>query len=92
MVKNHGVVVTFGSEPAHERDSNTADQGFVDAGLMFEQGMVSADSLDLDGDLLAGDNVGAEIDVAETAAANLSAEAVLFTYKEILFAQTQISH
>jgi hypothetical protein len=46
--------------------------------------VLGLDALELDGYLLAGDDVGAEIDVAETAAANFEADAVLVTYTEIL--------
>jgi hypothetical protein len=46
--------------------------------------VLGLDVLELDRDLLAGNDVGAEIDVAETAAANLAADAVLVTYTEIL--------
>ena len=84
-IKNHGIVVTLGSEPAHERDTDTAGQGLVDTSLIFELGVLGLDALELDGDLLAGDDVGAEIDVTEAATSDLTADAVFITYTEILF-------
>ena len=43
QVENHGVVVTFGSKPADERDSHTTSQRFVDTGLIFELRMLGLD-------------------------------------------------
>ena len=51
-IQDHGVVVTFGSEPPDERDANTARKGLVDLGLIFELGVLCLDGLELDGDLL----------------------------------------
>jgi hypothetical protein len=86
-------VSTPGSEPAHGRDSDTAGQTLVDTGLIFELEVLGLDGLELDGDLLAGDDVGAEIDVAATAAANLAADAILVISTEILFTMhIQVSH
>jgi hypothetical protein len=83
-IKNHGIVVTLCSEPAHEGDTHTAGQRLVDTSLIFELGVLGLDALELDGDLLARDNVGAEIDVTEATASDLTADAVLITYTEIL--------
>lgn len=49
--------------------------------------MFSLDALELDGNLLAGDDVGAKIDVAEGTGANLSTDPVLITDAEILVAR-----
>ena len=51
-IQDHGVVVTFGSEPPDERDANTARKGLVDLGLIFELGVLCLGGLELDGDLL----------------------------------------
>lgn len=59
QVQNHGVVVTLGTEPAHKRDADTAGERLVDAGLIFELGVLGLDALELDGNLLTGDDVGA---------------------------------
>jgi hypothetical protein len=92
-IENHGIVVTLGSEPAHERDSDTPGQGLVDTGLIFQLWVLGLDALELDRDLLAGNDVGAEIDVAKTAAANLAADAILVISTEILFTtHIQVSH
>lgn len=58
QVQNHGIVVTLGAEPAHEGNSDTAGEGLVDAGLIFELRVLGLDALELDGDLLTGDDVG----------------------------------
>jgi hypothetical protein len=61
-VDNHGVVVTFGTEPANERDSNTTGKRLVDTGFIFELRVLSLDTFKLDGNFLAGDNVRACIE------------------------------
>lgn len=65
-IDDHGVVVTFGSEPADERDTDTTSKGLVDTGFIFELRVLGLDVLELDGDLFTGDDVGAcdgELDV-----------------------------
>jgi hypothetical protein len=59
QVQDHGIVVALGTEPTHEGDTNTACKGLVDAGFILELGMLGLDALELDSDLLAGDDVGA---------------------------------
>jgi hypothetical protein len=59
QVEHHGVVVTLGSEPSNERNTDTAGEGFVNASLIFELRVLGLDRLKLDGDLFAGDDVGA---------------------------------
>jgi hypothetical protein len=99
-VQNHGIVVALGTKPADEGDADAAGEGLVDAGLILKLGVLSLDALQLDGNLLARDDVGAclhvsratvqgrrrrtEVDVAETAAANLAADSVLVADAEIL--------
>jgi hypothetical protein len=58
QVQDHGVVVALGAEPADEGDADTAGERLVDAGLIFELGVLGLDALELDGDLLARDDVG----------------------------------
>jgi hypothetical protein len=58
-VKDHGVVVTLGAEPADKGDADTASEGLVDAGLVFELRVLGLDAFEFDGNLLAGDDVGA---------------------------------
>lgn len=58
-VEDHGVVVTLGTEPSDERNADAASEGFVDAGLILQLRVLGLDGLKLDGDLLAGDDVGA---------------------------------
>lgn len=83
-IEDHGVVVTLGSEPADEGDSNAASQRLVNASLILELGMLGLNALELDSNLLAGDDVGAKVDVAEGTGANLSTDPVLITDTEIL--------
>jgi hypothetical protein len=59
QVQDHGVVVALGAEPAYEWDADTASEGLVDAGFIFELRVLGLDALELDGDLLTGDDVGA---------------------------------
>jgi len=83
-IEDHGVVVTLGSEPADEGDSNAASHRLVNASLILELGMLGLNALELDSNLLAGDDVGAKVDVAEGTGANLSTDPVLITDTEIL--------
>lgn len=59
QVQNHGIVVALGAKPAHERDTNATGEGFVDASLILQLGVLSLDALELDGNLFARDDVGA---------------------------------
>jgi hypothetical protein len=56
-VEDHGVVVTLGSVPTDERDTDTTGQGLVDTGFILELRVLGLDALELDGNLLAGDDV-----------------------------------
>ena len=58
-VKHHGIIVTFGAKPANEGDADTAGERLVHASFILELGMLGLDTLELDGDLLARDDVGA---------------------------------
>ena len=58
-VKDHGVVVALGAKPADKRDADAAGERLVDAGLVLELGVLGLDGLELDGNLLARDDVGA---------------------------------
>jgi hypothetical protein len=83
-IKNHGIVVTLGSEPANERDTDTSSKGLVDTSLIFELWVLGLDALELDGDLFTRDDVGSKVDVSEGATTDLSTNAVLVAYAEIL--------
>ena len=54
-------------------------QDAVDLALVQELGVLGLDGLELDGHLLPGRHVGAEVDVTEGAGADFAAQAVLFT-------------
>jgi len=83
-IKNHSIVVTLGTEPADERDTDTTGEGLVDAGLIFELGVLGLDGLKLDGNLFARDDVGTKINVTERTAANLATDTVLVADAKIL--------
>ena len=59
QVEHHGVVVTFRAEPSYEGDADAAGEGFVDAGFVLQLRVLGLDALEFDGDLFAGDDVGA---------------------------------
>ena len=63
-VDDHGIVVAFRTEPSHEGDADAAGEGLVDTGLVFQLGVLGLNALELDGNLLAGDNIGALIVVS----------------------------
>lgn len=83
-VKNHGIIVTLGSEPANEGNADTTSQGLVDAGFVLELRVLGLDGLELDSNLLAGDDVSAQVNVTERTGADLSTDAVLVTDTKIL--------
>jgi hypothetical protein len=58
-VEDHGVVVALGAEPPDEGNTDAASERLVDAGLILELRVLGLDRLKLDGNLLAGDDVGA---------------------------------
>ena len=76
-VDDHGVVLALAAEPADEGQADAAGQVPVDTGLVLQLRVARADGLQLDGDLLAGDQVRAVVDLAEGAAADLAADAEL---------------
>lgn len=83
-VEDHGVVVALSTEPTDERNTDAAGKGLIDAGLILELGVLGLDTLELDGDLLARDDVGTEVNVAERAGADLATNPVLVTDTQIL--------
>lgn len=76
-IKNHGIVVTLGTEPADKWDTDTTSERLVDTGLIFELGVLGLDRLKLDGNLFTRDDVGAEVDITEAATSDLTTDAVL---------------
>ena len=84
QIKNHGIVVTLGAEPADKRNSDTSGQRLVDTSLIFELWMLSLYRLKLDGNLFARDDVGTEINITEAATSDLATDAVLVANTEIL--------
>lgn len=83
-IKNHGIVITFSSEPTDKWDANTTCKGLIDACLILKLWVLGLDALKLDGNLLSRDNVCSEVNISETAAADLTANPVFVTYAKIL--------
>ena len=63
-IHDHGIVVALCSKPANKGHADAAGEGLVDLGLVLELGVLGLDGLELDSDLLAGDDVDTEVDVA----------------------------
>ena len=59
QVEHHGVVVTLRAKPSYEGNADAAGKGFVDAGFVLQLRVLGFDALELDGDLLSRDDVGA---------------------------------
>ena len=76
-VKNHGIVVTLGSEPADKWDTNASCEGLVDTSLILKLRVLGLDALELDGNLLTRYDVGSEVDVSERATTDLTTDTVL---------------
>jgi len=62
-VKNHGIVITFCSEPPNERHANATRKCLIDLRFVFELGMLGLHRFKFDGNFLARDNVDPEVDV-----------------------------
>ena len=56
-IKDHGIVITFGSKPADKGNSNTTGEGLVDTCLIFELRVLGLDTLKLNGNLFTRDDV-----------------------------------
>lgn len=83
-IQYHSIIVTLGSEPTDEGDTDTAGKGLVDTGLILELRVLRLDRLKLNSNLFARNDVGAQVDITERTGANLSTDAVLITDTEIL--------
>jgi len=82
-VENHSIVVTLGTEPADEGDTDTTSEGLVDTSLIFKLRVLGLDTLELDSNLFARDDVGSEVDITETTTADLSSDTVFITDAKI---------
>jgi hypothetical protein len=90
-IDDHGVVVTFGSKPADKGNADTSSEGLVHAGFILELRVLGLDTLELDGNFLPGNDIGAEIDVSETTAADFTADAVFITDTKVLPSEKRVS-
>jgi len=75
-VENHSIVVTLSTEPADKWDADTTSKGLVDASLILQLWVLGLDRLQLNGNLLARDDVGSEVDITETSTTDLTTDAV----------------
>jgi len=83
-IEHHGIVVALGTKPTHERDADTASEGFVDTSLILELGVLRLDGFELDGNLLARDDVGSEVNVTKRTGTDLATDPVLVADTQIL--------
>ena len=65
QIENHGVVITLGTKPTHEGNTDTAGERLVDASLILKLGMLGLNAFELDSNLLARDDVSAYRRLAE---------------------------
>ncbi len=84
QVEDHGIVVTFRTEPANEGNADTASKGFVDASFVFQLRVLGLDGFELDGNFFARDDVGAQVNISKTTTADLPTDTVLVTNTQIL--------
>ena len=71
------MVVTFNPDPADKGDAHATCERLIHTGLILKLGMFGLDGFQLDGNLFARDNVGAQVDIAETPAPDLRSDTVL---------------
>lgn len=62
-VDDHGVVVAFRAEPTDKRYADSTSEGLVDLRLILKLGMFRLHGLELDGNLLPGNDVDSKVDV-----------------------------
>lgn len=90
-IQDHGIVVALGSEPANKWDTDTSSKGLVDASLILELWVLGLDALELDGNLLSRDDVGAQVDISKGSATNLASNTVLVANAEILMVRVSLT-
>jgi hypothetical protein len=83
-VEDHSIVITLGTEPADKGDADTSSEGLVDTSFIFELRVLGLDTLELDGNLFARDDVGSEVNVTETTTTDLTTNAVFVSDAKIL--------
>lgn len=83
-IQDHGIVVTFGTEPSDEGNPDTAGERLIDTSLILELRMLGLDRFELDGNFFARNDVGAQVNITEGTGTDLAADAVLVTNAEIL--------
>ena len=84
QVKDHGIVVTLGSEPANKWNPDAAGERLVNARLIFELRMLGLNTLELDSNLLARNDIGAKVNVAKRSRSDLATDSVLVSDTKIL--------
>ena len=66
QIDDHRIIIALCSEPANERYTDSSSEGLVDLGFVLELGVLRLDRLEFDRDLLARDDVDAEVDITCT--------------------------
>jgi len=60
-LKNHGIILTFHSEPANRWDTNDAYEALIDAVFILELGILHVNGLKFDGNILFRNNIDSAI-------------------------------
>lgn len=76
-VDDHCIVVALLSIPPYKGNADASSESLVDLCFILELRVLGFDALELDGDFFAGDDVDAEVDVAEGSRADLLTNSVL---------------
>jgi hypothetical protein len=88
-VEDHDIVVTFATEPTDEGNAESTSERLIDTSFALKLRMLGLHRFELDGNLFAGDNVCAQVDVTETTASDLPTNTILIADAEILQRQDQ---
>lgn len=62
-IDHHRIVIAFSSEPTNERNTNATGESLIHLGFVLQLRVFGLDRLEFDGNLLARDDVDAEVDV-----------------------------
>jgi hypothetical protein len=87
QVEDHGIVITLGSKPPNEGHTDATGESFVDLGFVLELGVFGLDGFELDGNFFAGDDIDAEVDVAEAPRADFLPKPILSSDTKVHFAR-----
>ena len=83
-IENHGIIIALGSKPANERDANAPSKRLVHAGLVLKLRVLCLDGFEFNGNLLARNDIGTEVNITKRTRSNLAADAILVTDAKVL--------